>query len=197
MRRHIKKAKRRTLLKVSGIAAAVIMGIGGVAFAVLQSQQAKLTGNSIQTATANIQISPDGVNYANTVPGFAFGAIVPGGQAMPSSGYPVYVKNIGSTPLSLKLGVSSVPANIDNVDLTKVHVILAPIGGGSIQNFTLQSLVATASTDGQLILSPAQLLPGLVVQYKLQIAMDSDAISGPGATINNVDFSFSGSTASQ
>ena len=186
------ESKFLPIIRAVGIVAAVMIVVSGVTFATLQSQQVKLTGNTIQTATANLQISPDGIIYSGSQQGFAFSNLVPGGQAMPLSGYSLYLKNAGGTPLALKLALSSVPTNTDNVDLTKVHVILTPADGGSVQNFTLQSLVDASSTGGQSILVPGELMPSASEQYKLQISMESDAVNGPSATIGNLDFSFSG-----
>lgn len=184
---------RRTIPIIRALTMVIaVAGVtGGVTFAGLQSQQSKFTGNTIQTATANLQISSDGTNYANTQTGFSFANLVPGGQAMPVSGYPIYLKNAGGAPLSLKLAVSSPPSNPDNTDLTKVSVILKLTSGQS-QTFSLQSLVDSAATGGIAITSPSQLNPNVVSQYTLQVQMASDAVNGPSATISNVDFSFSG-----
>ena len=164
----------------------------GVTFAGLQSQQSKLTGNVIQTATANLQISNDGNYYGDSQTGFSFANLVPGGQAMPLNGYSVYLKNAGGAPLSLKLAVSSPPSNPDGADLTKVTVLLKPVSGGPTQTFNLQALMDAATTGGLAITSPSQLNPNVVVQYTLQVAMNSDAVNGQGATINNIDLSFTG-----
>src|SRR5438309_2343932 len=114
----------RALGRAVGVVAGVVIVVSGVTFAALQSQQDKLTGNTIETATANLQLSTDGSNYATSQAGFDFSNIVPGGQAVPQSGYNVYLKNSGGTPLALKLAVSSTPSNPSNVDLNKVNVIL-------------------------------------------------------------------------
>lgn len=182
--------------RAAGIVAAVMVVVSGITYAALQSGQVKLTGNSVQTATANLLVSNDGVNFAASQTGFAFSSIVPGGQASPNDGYQVFLKNAGGTPLALKLAVSSTPTNLDNVDMTKVHIILSPVNGGSPQNFTLQQLIAGNASGGIAILSPAQLLPGQITSYKLQVSMESDAMTGPSAAINNVDFSFSGAVSS-
>jgi len=184
------------LSRLIGITAAVVVIVSGVTFAVLQSQQVKLTGNTIQTATANLHLSEDGVNYTDTLAGFGFDNLVPGGSAVPTNGDAVFLKNDGGTALTLKLAVSSVPLNPSNVDLSKVHVIVMPVSGGSTQNFTLQSLISSYSTGGQTILTPTQLAINMVAQYRIQVSMDSDAFSGPSASISNVDFSFSGVTVS-
>ena len=78
------------------------------------------------------------------------------------------------------------------MDFTKVHVILTPQNGGSVQDFTLQSLIGSASTGGQVVLSPSALMQTVTTGYNIKISMEADAVSGPSATINNLDFSFSG-----
>ena len=80
----IKRVK--ALGRAAGVAAAVVVTVSGVTFAALQSQQNKLTGNVIQTATANLQLSTDGVHYGNSQTGFIFSGLVPGGSAVPASG---------------------------------------------------------------------------------------------------------------
>ena len=139
----MKRSTRQVaLLRAIGVVAAVAIIVSGVTFAALQSQQDTLTGNTIETATANLQLSTDGTAYADSYAGFDFNNIVPGGQAVPTTGYPFYLKNSGGTPLSLKMAVSSTPANPNSVDLSKVNVILTPVATGtSAQTFTLQSLI--------------------------------------------------------
>jgi len=183
-------------LRVSLIVLSIIAVSGGVSFAGLTSQD-KLTGSTIQTTTANLQLSIDGINFASSQAGFSFAEVVPGGQPVPAGGYDLYLRNTGATPLALKMSVSSSPANPDNVDLTKVHVILEPFSGGSVQNFALQSLISGYTTGGQAIMSPTQLLPGVTAVYRLRISMDNDAVNGSSASISNLDFNFGGSAVSQ
>jgi hypothetical protein len=69
--------KRSTKVKVDvfravGVVAVLLVIVSGVTFAALQSQQDTLTGNTIQTATANLQLSTDGVNFTNSQAGFNF-----------------------------------------------------------------------------------------------------------------------------
>lgn len=148
LRRTRRPCRLIPFIRTGGILVAVSVIAGGVAYAALQSQPVKLSGNTIQTATADLLLSADGVNYGASQPGFVFGQLVPGGAAVPAAGNPVFLKNTGGTPLSLLLSVSSLPANLDSVDLSKVHVILSPTAGGSVQNFTLQGLIAAATTGG-------------------------------------------------
>ncbi len=184
-----------TRLAVASLAVATL--VGGVAFAALQSQQIKLMGNSIQTATANLQISPDGNNYSNAQSGFVFSNLVPGGQAMPLNGDIFYLKNAGGTPLALKFAVSSTPSNPDSVDLSKVNVILNYGTNGPQQTFTLAALIAANLTGGLAINTPAAINAGNTAQYSLQVSMASDAVTGSSASLGNIDFAFTGLAVSQ
>lgn len=187
-----RRDRLRTKLRFA-LAALSIMGLlGGMTYALLQSQQIKLTGNTIQTATADLQVSQDGQSYAPTQTGFAFNNIVPGGQAVPTIGYPFFLRNAGGTPLLLKVSVSSVPSNPNAVDLNKVNVIVTPSGGGSPQSFTLQALIAANATGGAAINTPALLNVGASYQYALQVSMNADAFVGSTASLGNIDFAFSG-----
>ena len=182
----------RALVRAVGVVASVVIVVGGVTFAALQTQQVKLTGNIIETATANMQLSSDGVNYTTSQSGFAFSNVLPGGQPVPQSGYNVYLRNNGATPLALKLAISSTPSNPASVDLNKVNLILTPVGGGSPQTFSLQSLIAGNASGGSAITAPAELFVGNTAHFTLQISMAADAITGSSASLGNIDFAFSG-----
>jgi hypothetical protein len=177
---------------VAAIAGSLVITIGGVTFAALQSQQDTLTGNTIETATANLQLSTDGTVYGNSHSGFDFNNLIPGAPAQPVTGYPVYLRNTGGAPLVLKLAVSSAPSNSAGVDLSKVTIILTPVGtGATAQSFTLQALIAAAANGG-LEITGDSLKAGVSQEYKLQVSMTSDAVNGAGASFSNVDFAFSG-----
>jgi hypothetical protein len=182
----------KVLARALVVVSAAVIVVSGVTFAALQSQQDTLAGNTIETATANLQLSVDGYSFTNSHAGFDFSNLIPGGQAQPVTGYTVYLKNAGGTALSLKLALTSVPANPNNVDLSKVNVLLTTVGSGTgAQSFSLQALM-TASTTGGLDITSGNLASGATQQYKLQIAMASDAISGSSASLANIDFAFSG-----
>jgi len=166
--------------------------IGGVTYAALQSQLGVLQGNSIQTAIASLQVSRDGTTYGSTTDGYAFGNLIPGGQASPSSGYPVYVKNVGTTPLALKFSVGSGIQNPDNLNLAKVHIILTPTSGGGAQSMVLQDLITASSNGGIPVAVASHMLPSQVSSFTLQVSLDADAITGPGASLSNLDFQFGG-----
>jgi hypothetical protein len=185
----MKRSKNfKALARALGVVSAVVVVVSGVTFAALQSQQNVLAGNTIETATANLQISTDGTNFSNSHTGFDFNGLVPGGSAVPEAGYPFYLKNAGQTGLALKMAVTSVPSNPDNVDLSKVNVILTTVGNGAgPQTFTLQSLLG-----GSAPLAIGNLDRSNSVGYKLQVSMAGDAVNGNSASLGNIDFTFSG-----
>lgn len=185
-----------SIFKAGAIALSIVAISSGISFAALTSQD-KLTGNTISTATANLGISIDGVNFGPTQTGLSFAGIVPGGQAVPIDGYDVLVKNIGSTSLALKLSVSNTLSNPDNVDLNKVHVILEPFSGGSVQNFSLQALIDSNLSGGIAVISANQLTPNTVMAYRIRVSMETDAVNSASATVSNLDFNFNGVVISQ
>jgi hypothetical protein len=181
------------LLRAVMVMAVVGAVVSGVTFAALTSQQAVLAGNTIETATADLRVSTDGTTYSNSLSGFDFANIVPGGSAVPAAGYNFYLKNFGGTPLLLKLSVGSTIANPNNVDLSKVNVILSSIGSGAQpQSFTLAALIAANTTGGVALTSPSPLMNGTQQKFAVQVSMASDAFSGSNASLGSIDFDFSG-----
>jgi len=168
----------------------VLAIVSGVTFAALQSQEATLTGNTIESATADIRISVDNNTYSSSHTGFDFSSVVPGGAAVPTTGYPFFLKNYGTTNSLIKMAVSSVPTNTSNVDLSKVSVIITRVGGGATQTFSLASLISTYASGGTALTEV--LPPATFYQYKIQVSMAVDAFTGTGAALGNIDFVFTG-----
>ena len=184
----------RAWLRAAGIVPAIVVIISGVTFAALQSQDNTLTGNTIATATANLQISTDGVTFTNTQPGFNFNNIVPGGAAMPVAGYPIYLKNAGGTPLTIKMLETKAPTVTGNANLDKVSILVTTVGSGnSAQSFTLNSLLSAVGGE---TIGTTNLDPGQTQQYKLQASMTADAVNASSASITGVDLLFSGTAVS-
>ncbi|MGZ6005408.1 MAG: hypothetical protein ACXWLH_04625, partial [Candidatus Saccharimonadales bacterium] len=140
MKRYQKIKRYRAWLRAAGIVPAIVIIISGVTFAALQSQDDTLSGNTIATATANLQISTDGVNYSNTQPGFNFSNLIPGGSPVPTAGYPIYLKNAGGTTLSIKMFETKMPIYTGNLDLGKVNIVITTVGsGGQAQSYSLNT----------------------------------------------------------
>jgi hypothetical protein len=182
----------RPLIQAMGIITAVMVLVTGVTFAALQSQQAVLKGNSLATAMAELKISKDNSNYSTIVDGYTYSNLIPGGSPTPTNGNPIYLQNTGSVALAAKISVNEALSNPNNVDLTKVHVILLPFGGGALQNITLKDLV-TASATGGIALTGGGLNhvnAGGNAGFAMQIMLDSDATTGSSANIGNLIFNF-------
>lgn len=160
-------------------------------FAVLQSQQAVLAGNTINSATAALAVSGDGTTFGNSKTGFAFSNVVPGGPATPASGNTVYLRNNGSSNLTLKMSVSSTPSNLNNVDLNKVFIEISRTETGFSQTYSLKSLIDSYAGGGTSLNDIVN--SGTTAQYSLRVSMSSDAFNNTnGVTISGVDIAFVG-----
>lgn len=169
---------------------AVLALITGVTYAALTSQQAVLTGNTIESATASLAIGTDGTHFAGTQTGFDFAGVVPGGALVPVAGNSFYLQNSGTTGLIVKLAVSGTPVVTSGVDLSKVSVVITKVPGGTSQTFSLAALEAAYATGGLPLTDP--LATGAINQYKLQVGMTADAFSGSSASIGALDLVFAG-----
>ncbi len=183
----------KALGRAMAVIGAVMVIVSSVTYAALQSQQDKLIGNSIETATTNLRIGTDGVTYGASHTGFDFSGIIPGGPAVPVTGNSFFLFNSGGAALALKLAVTSTPSNPDNVDLSQVNVILTQVGVSGTQSFSLQSLIDAASSGGVAFTGASAILPDASIrEYKLQVSMNTDAVNGPAASLANIDFAISG-----
>jgi hypothetical protein len=168
--------------------------ITGVTFAALQSANTTLANNTINVGTADLRISTDGVSFPTTInTGLTFNNVVPGGAAVPTDGYTIYLKNIGSVNLAIKAGIGPVaPTNLGGVDLTKTYLHVTRADGTYDQSFSIKSLIdgyAAGVGIGDTINT------GITAQYKLRVSMDSGAYSGSGSlvSISGINLVFSGS----
>lgn len=178
------------LMRAITVISSVAVLATGVTFAALQSQPASLTGNSIKTATAGLQIGTSESSFASTRTGFVFGSVIPGATASPADGNSFWLKNTGTPALALRVGISSVPTNTGNVDLTKTHIVLTRVDTNTTQKLSVAALVAGGTTAP--VALTGNLAGGAVAQYKAQVSMDADAFSGQSADITGIDLVFSG-----
>jgi hypothetical protein len=186
----VRQSNGRALMRAVGVMAVVMMIVSGVTFAALQSQQAVLSGNTITSATADLKISLNGTNYTSSQTGFDFTSVVPGGPAVPAAGYTFYLKNSGTTTSQVKVGVSTTPTNLSNIDLTKVTITILRYPGGVAQTLTLASLISAYASGGTAL---TDTLPaGGTNTYHIQASMAADAFTGSGASLGNIDFVFIG-----
>ncbi|MCW1908153.1 MAG: hypothetical protein KIH63_002300 [Candidatus Saccharibacteria bacterium] len=165
---------------------------GGIGFAALQSPTASLTNNTIQSASADLRIGTSATSFAASRSGFDFTAIVPGGNAQPTDGHAMWLKNYGTANLAVRVSIGSTPINTAAVDLSHVWLVITRQGGGVPQTMTVQSLVDAYPTGLSLT---DTLAAGEIAEYKLQVKMDDAAFSGAGAEISDIDLIFSASAA--
>lgn len=190
-------ASWQPLLRAITVISSVAVLATGVTFAALQSQNATLTGNSIQTATADLKIGTSATSFGTTRSGFSFGGVIPGGTAAPADGNSFWLKNAGTPTLALKIAISSTPTNTGNVDLGKVNLVLTRVDvpGAAAQRIPISALVSAYGTGGVAV---AETLSGTTVgQYKAQVEMAADAFTGQSADIGGIDIVFSGSAVTQ
>ncbi|MDB5182250.1 MAG: hypothetical protein JWO47_34 [Candidatus Saccharibacteria bacterium] len=185
-----KQSNFKPILRAVSVMGIIMVIVSGVTFAALQSQQAVLSGNTIESATADLKVSTDGTTYTSSHTGFDFPGVVPGGPAVPAAGNSFYLKNSGTTASQVKLAISTTPTNLSSVDLAKVSVIITHVPGGTSQTFTLASLLASYADGGTALIDT--LPASTAYQYKIQISMAADAFTGSGASLGNIDFVFIG-----
>ncbi|MBC7581328.1 hypothetical protein H7097_00480 [Aeromicrobium sp.] len=186
-----------SLARAIAIIASVAILVTGVTYAALQSQQAVLSGSTIQTASANLLIgtaSATSTAFSNTHSGFSFANVVPGGPAQPVDGNTFYLKNTGTASLSIKLVLGATPTNASNVDLSKVSVNIVRVDTSTTQTASLQKLL-DAGPAGGLTLTDALVPASTGTAYKVSISMTADAFNGSSASIGAVDLVFSGVAA--
>ena len=182
------------LARAVAVIASIAIVVTGVTYAALQSQQAVLSGNTIQSATASLLIgtaSATSTAYSSSHSGYTFANVVPGGPAQPAGGNVFYLKNTGTANLALKLNVTGTPTNTSSVDLTKVKVLVTRTDTNTTQTVTLQSLI-DATPSGGLSLTDNLAPASTGTQYTMSVSMTSDAFTGSSASIGAIDFSFSG-----
>ncbi len=186
------KTKQRLapLFRTIAVLSLLIIILTGVTFAALQSQQAALTGNTIESATADLRIGTTTSSFTASKVGFDFNGIVPGGSAGPANGYDIYLKNFGSSNLSIKAAISTAPSNLNNIDLNKVFLEITRVDTGYVKSMSLKSLIDGFSS-GAIAVNDI-IAGGATTQYKLRVSMSSDAFSGSSATISGVDLVFTG-----
>src|SRR3990167_5979046 len=157
----------RTINPVSSATAiigAVAALVAGVTFAQLTST-ATLTDNTISSASADLQVSTNNVDFGPSKPGFDFINLVPGGSAQPDPGKLFQLKDNGTADLTLKVSISSSPSNPNSVDFTKTFLRIAR-SGGATQDFSLQSLITANGTGG--VSMTDSLLAGATEDYRAQ-----------------------------
>ena len=187
----------RLWLSSSAVLLTVGVIVAGIAFAVLQSAPVTLANNQISTS-AGLAISLDGQNFPQSVTGFSFTGVSPGGPAFPTNGYTFYLKNTGSANLALKVSISPAPTvtttgpNGAAVDLNKVFFEITRMDNNATATVSLKSLIDGAATGVAL---NDTINAGATVQYSIRVQINSDAFTAQSLSITGIGLSFSGAGA--
>ncbi|MGA3150058.1 MAG: hypothetical protein ABSD10_00350 [Candidatus Saccharimonadales bacterium] len=191
------KGMGRWLVLLRGMAVIGAVGVitTGASFAALQSQNASLTGNIINSGTADLRISKDGTTfYSPSTTGYTFDGVVPGGAAAPVGGNLFYLKNYGSANLAIKVGINAAPSNVNNVDLSKVYFQFTRVdSSGSPVSLSLKSLVDSYAAGGTPLSDTVN--AGSTATYSVKASMDMDAFAGSSASLTGINLSFIGTGA--
>lgn len=186
--------KRRAGMRAAVIFGAATILLSGVTYASMQSQNDTLQGNTIMSATANLQILGANGIYADTAPGFTFSNLEPGGAAGPTPGNHISLKNTGTTTLALKIAMNATSySNPQQVNINKVTLIFTPVGGGATFTTTLATLCSGYNSGTPIPLN--MFLPaGQTQDFTVQAQLAADAVTSTttGFTLSGVDLIFSG-----
>lgn len=181
----------RPLLRATLILGSVGVITTAATFASLQSQQAVLSANTVESATADLRIGTSSTSFSASRTGFDFNSVTPGGPAAPASGNTIYLKNYGTANLAVKAAISSTPSNLNNINLSKIYIHFQRVDtGGTDQSLSIKSLMDSYATGGSSLNDT--ILAGATAQYSLKVSMDADAFSGSSATISGIDLVFTG-----
>lgn len=178
---------------IAVISAVAVLAVS-VTFAALTSNTATLTNNTINSATAILEVSSDagcnpGGTFGTTDTGFAFNGLIPGGAASPDQTF--CLRNIGTADLALKLFVPVAPTwtvlPSGDVDDGEVDVHVSCASGAFTLDARLQDLESSAQS-----FSGGALGDGNTVTCTINVDMNSGAFTGSSASSGNFDLEFSG-----
>lgn len=191
------RTKSKTpIARAIGVISAVLIVVSGVTFAALQSQDAKLSGSRISSATASLLIGDNQNNFTDIRNGFDFTDVIPGGPAAPAEGKPFNLLNQGSADLKLRAKLNpNVFSQQQSTELNKVYIVIK-------DSMTNQSSEVSV---GQLLNSYYDASPydlGLTIPggtdrgYSMQVRIDGDAVGNGRQQIvmQGLDLIFSGIT---
>jgi hypothetical protein len=181
----------RAILVMGAVAALVT----GVTFAAMTSNTATLADDSINSATADLQISsdascgPSSGTFGTSANGFDFNGLIPGGPASPSETF--CLRNNGTANLALKLFIPTMPTwtvtPSGTVDPGEVDVHVSCSAGAGTLDARLQDLGSSAQA-----FDTSTLAAGATAICTINVDMNSAAFSGQGASSSDFDFDFSG-----
>lgn len=176
--------------------AAILILVGGVTFAALRSQNNVLEGSRMTSASANLQMSRTASGpWSNNMSGFTFNDIMPGGDPAPRTGTDLYLKNTGTTNMTLQYSVNlNGLVNGQGINLSKVKIVITDSTGLTVYVTGSIAELGQAYTSGTPITTTLALPKGTTSQVKVMMQLDEDAVSNSSSqvVIDGINIVFSG-----
>jgi hypothetical protein len=190
--------KINPMVRAIGTMGAVAAVAGGFTFAQLTSNTVALSGDSVDSGTAALQISTDNITYGDTATGFTFTGLTPGVTASPNQTF--YVKNTGTTDLVLNAAISALPtwSGTVNNSLVRLNVSCVGLVDGS-PTITLPNPgndMTSLDTTGGTNFIGGVIKAGDTDQCTANASMDAGAFTGSGVTeTNTFDLDLTGTSS--
>ncbi len=179
-------------LRAVGVISAVVVLVGGVTYAALQSS-ATLTNNTIAAADASLLLW-DGDSFEPSAPGFTVEDLVPGEWTTENL---FYFKNNGGADLDIKVAATS--PTVDGVAAANVKVRFTSYAPGCVSNTVETTLDAIDTGDVALpcnALSEAAQgnsgVPATEGNYSVSYRIEPTDVTGSDVNISGFDMIFTG-----
>jgi hypothetical protein len=180
-------------LRAAAIISMLAVLVSGVTFAALRSQNNFVSGNRLTSASANLTIGKHANGlFSNSISGYSFTDLKPGGPAAPLTGNDIYFKNVGSTILDLKVSVNpSRLVNAYGADLHKAYLVVMDNDGATqIAKYSLADLIDSHYTGMPLALNLH--LDSTPIHLLLRMQLDDLPSTTDQIEISDIDFIFTG-----
>lgn len=181
-------------LRAQFVVGVVLLLAVSATFAAMTSS-ARLTGNTISSASVELQLSTDGVSFGNTIPGFDFEDVIPGTDGAPIPELEFWVRNNSPVSLGLSVGVPVAPTSTvtpsGEVDFDKVILIFERDGAASAVDHPLNDLIDSYAGGG-LTLNESIPENNVPVKFTVRAQMLPDTFTGSSASISDFDLEFIG-----
>ena len=180
--------KINPMARAIGVIGAVAALVTATTFAALTSNSVALDNSQFSTQSASLKIW-NGAIYTTSATGFDFDNLALG---TPSSEFTFWLQNDGTAPLTVS-GLGAVGTYSGFVDFGQVNVEIRNISnaGGSPTSPVIY-------TFAQLLDGTPDLLPGNPLaagaenQYGVKVTVNSGAVSGSSASVDEFDWNFTG-----
>jgi len=176
------------MARAIGVIGAVAALVTATTFAALTSNSVVLADSQFQMGTAELKIWDVGSSQYVTTPvnGFNFTNVAPDVQ---TGAFTFWLKNTGTLNLDIT-STGTVGSTPNIIDPSGVNFEIENISEGGIVTYSLAQLVDP--TPDPWPNATNQLDPGEENQYNIKLTVNSSAVSGSSASMNDLDLTFTG-----